>query len=160
MARGAIHVAVSHTCGAGGHRCPSKFLHAFSRWMRSHPDGLPVATPDTVIMQSVGCGGALRAPYGKAAVTAATVRWHVDFVGSGPDCFGTVIGFIRFTQPVFDMHSRLRLIATNTSLGKHRRVTRGTLYPAPELSRWVHTGAGWHPQDCRRCPPGRQVRSG
>src|SRR3954447_10627837 len=83
LASGVVAVGVVHTCGAGGKQCPPLFRQALGRVLKGH-DGLPFATPDTVIFPSTGCGGSLRAPYGKAIVTGGTIRWHVDWVGGGP----------------------------------------------------------------------------
>lgn len=159
LARGLVRVAVAHACGAGGPRCPADFMRALSRELRAHPNGFPIANSNTVILQSLGCGGSLRAPYGKVRVTGTAVWWHADLIGAGPDCQGTVIGFLHFAEPVFDMHSTLDLRVVYTAGGAYRHIGYGVLFPAPELARWVHTGPGWHPQVCRYCPPGRVVRT-
>src|SRR3954469_1018188 len=137
LASGAVAVAVVHTCGAGGKQCPALFRRALGHVLKGQ-DGLPFATPDTVIFPSTGCGGSLRAPYGMAIVTGGTVRWHVDWVGGGPDCDGTVIGFVRFAHPVYDMHSRLALVSTQTNVGEHRHIYRSAFFPAPQLAHWVN----------------------
>lgn len=153
LARGIVPVSVVHVCGRGGLPCPARFVRALHRDLESHA-GYPFATPDTVILPSNGCGGLLQAPFGTARVTDSTVRWHVDYVGAGPDCWGGVVGFIRFAHPVYDMRSRLALVGTYTVAGRHSHVRRSEFYPAPELAAWVHTGPGWQPQKCRFCPPG------
>jgi hypothetical protein len=134
-------------------------MRALNLQMNLHPDGLPIATSDTVIVQGPGCGGAMRAPYGKALVTEGVVRLHADWVGSGPDCGSLIVGFVHFAKPVFDMSRTVKLTYVVTVVGRHRQVFHSSLYPAPTLARWVGTGPGWHPPDCRFCPPGRPVRT-
>ena len=150
LARGAVPVAIVHTCGAGGRQCPSELTRLVNRGIEQH-QALPFATPDTLVFPSQGCGGALRAPFGKAVVGDQTIRWRADWVGAGPDCFGPVIGFVRFARPVYDMHSPVKLVTTWTNVGKDRHVDRSAAYAAPELARWVNPE--WQPATCRRCNP-------
>jgi hypothetical protein len=148
--RGAVRVSVVHTCGAGGRRCSPQFLRALDHAINRH-SGLPFVTPDTMIFPSQGCAGALRAPFGHAHVGDSSITVRVDWVGAGPDCFGPVIGFLRFAHPVYDMHSKIRLVAAWSNHGRYRHVDRSTVFAAPELSGWVHSD--WQPAKCRRCNP-------
>jgi hypothetical protein len=142
LARGVVAVRVVHTCGAGERLCPAALLRRLRNDVQQH-GGVPFATPDTAIVQGFGCGGALRAPFGKATVSASTIRWRVDFVGAGPDCFGPVIGFVKFARPVYDMRSPVSFVAVETAVGKHPHIERYAGFAAPDLSRWVRHDAEW-----------------
>lgn len=134
VSAGNVSVSVVETCGAGGEHCPEGFISVLGRYSQELRDGVLFATPTVAYWGGIGCGAGLLAPFGRATVTPEAILLREKWVNTGPTCSGSVFAFIRFTEPVFDMHSSVEIRIAD--LPRDRMLT-GHAVPAPDLAPWV-----------------------
>jgi hypothetical protein len=134
LATGRVPLALVAYCGAGSRVCPATLLRRVNQDYRQRKRYL-VATPTTVLVFGFGCGGNFPAPIGDAIVTDNTLSWTIRRSGGvGLDCEGSILAFVRFARPLFDMRTAMEVRA-NDRLRK--RVFHTRAWPAPDLAPWA-----------------------